>query len=130
VDAEVVQDHHGDLAAGLGTRHGAAQLGDQRGGAAALGQVEVQVAVAPVHQPKAVLLEVLAGRLHQVLPGAADPRPHPGQGRVQGDLDLVLQVQIGAAEDLQQMRQIGWPQLVGVGQGRVGQQHGGGWRHR
>ena len=38
VDAEVVQDHHGDLAAGLGACHGAAQLGAQRGGAAAVGQ--------------------------------------------------------------------------------------------
>jgi hypothetical protein len=88
----------------------------------------VQVAVAPVHQPEAVLLEVLAGRLHPPLPGAASPRPDPGQGRVQGDLDLVLEVQIRVAEQPEQARQILWDQVIS--QRRIRDQVACGWRHR
>jgi len=128
VDAEVVQDHHGELAAGAGALDGAAQLGDQRRGAAAIGQREVQVAVAPVDQPKAVSLEVLARGLHQPLASSASPRPHPRQGRVQGDLDLVLQVQVRAPKQPQQAGQVLGEQVVG--QGRIRDQVVRGWRQR
>src|SRR6266540_4781869 len=59
VDAKVVQDHHGDAAASLGAGHHAARLGAEWYGAAAVGHGPVQVPLAPVHQPKAVLLGVL-----------------------------------------------------------------------
>jgi hypothetical protein len=65
VDVKVVQDHHGDLAAGLGTCHGAAQLGAQWGGAAAVGHRPVQVAASPVDQPDAVFFAVGARGLDQ-----------------------------------------------------------------
>ena len=128
VDAEVVQDHHGDPAARAGAGHRAAQLGAQRHGAAALGQLEVQPTLAPVHQPKAVLLGVVAGRLHPPLARSAATGPHPGQGRVQGDLDLVLQVQVRTPQQPQQPRQVLREQVVG--QGRIGNQVGCGWRQR
>src|SRR6266511_1928187 len=94
VDAQVVQDHHGDLAASLGAGHRAAQLGDQRRRAAPISQLEVQPPLAPVNQPKATPLVVLAGRLDPPLAGPPGAGPHPGQGRVQGDLDLLLHVQV------------------------------------
>jgi hypothetical protein len=128
VDAKVVQDHHGDAATRAGAGHGPAQLVAERHGAAAVGQRPVQISLAPVHQPKAVLLEVLAGRLHQPLAGPAGARPHSGQGRVQGDLDLVLQVQVRVAQQLQQARQILREQVIG--QGRVGDQVHSGWRQQ
>jgi hypothetical protein len=131
VDAQVVQDHHGDAAARAGAGHGAAQLGDQRHRAAAVGHGPVQVAVAPVDQPKAALFEVLAGRLHPPLAGAAGPRPHSGQGRVQGDLDLAVQVQVRTLKQPQQPQQAG--QVLGeqlVGQRGVGDQVACGWRQR
>jgi hypothetical protein len=124
VDREVVQDHHGDAPARGRAGHGAAQLGDQRCGAAAVGQLEVQHAVAPVHQPEAILLDVGAGRLHQPLPGSAGAGPHPGQGWVQRDLDLVLQVQVRVAEQAQQAGQILGEQVLG--QGGIGDQVAGG----
>jgi hypothetical protein len=111
-----------------GACHRAAQLGDQRGGAAAVGQREVQVPVAPVDQPKAAPFEVLAGRLHQPLAGPAGTRPHPGQRRVQRDLDLVLQIQVRMREESQQARQILAEQLLS--HRRVGNQVGCGWRQR
>jgi hypothetical protein len=49
---------------------------------------------------------------------------------VQGDLDLVLQVQIRDGEQAQQPRQVLGEQLVEVGQSRIGNQLAGGWRHR
>ena len=128
VDAQVVQDHHGDPAAGLGAGHGAAQLGAQRCGAAAVGHGPVQVAVAPVDQPEAVLLGVGAWCLDPSLACSAGTGPDAGQGRVQGELDLVLQVQVGAAQQPQQAGQILGEQLVG--QGGIGDQVAGGWRHR
>jgi hypothetical protein len=133
VDARVVQDHHGDPPALPGALGGAAQLRTQRRRAAAVGQFEVQMAVAPVDQPRAVLLKavllvVLAGRLDQPLPGPASPGPDPGQGRVLGDLDLVLQVQVRALQQAQQARQVLGEQLVG--QGGIGNQSVCGWRQR
>jgi hypothetical protein len=101
-------------------------VGTQWCGAAAVGQGEVQVAVAPVDQPKAVLLGVGAGRLDPPLARAAAAGPDPGQGRVQGDLDLVLQVQVRAFQQPQQAGQILGEQVVG--QGGIGDQAGGGWR--
>jgi len=130
VDAKVVQDHHGDAPSRLGALDGAAQLVAQRGGAAAVGHRPVQLAVAPVHQPEAVLLGVGAGGLDPPGAGPASARPHPRQGRVQGDLDLVLQVQVRVAQQPQQPGQILGEQLVGVGQGGVGNQPGSGWRQR
>jgi len=47
---------------------------------------------------------------------------------MQGDLDLVLQVQVGAAQQAQQPRQILREQVIS--QGRVGNQVGSGWRQR
>jgi hypothetical protein len=128
VDAQVVQAHHGDPAAPARAGHRAAQLGAQRHRAAAVGQLEVQPTVAPVDQSEAVLLGVVAGRLDPALPSPAGTRPDPGQGRVQGDLDLVLEVQVGMFEQVQQPGQVGGDQLVG--QGWIGDQPAGGWRHR
>ena len=108
--------------------HGAAQLGAHRHRAAAVGQLEVQVAVAPVDQSKAILLGVVAGRLDPPLAGPAGAGPHPGQGRVQGDLDLVLQVQVRPAKQVQQAGQVGGDQVGG--QGRIGDQACCGWRQR
>jgi hypothetical protein len=105
-----------------------AQLVAQRRGAAAVGQRPVQVTLAPVDQPKAVLLGVVAGCLDQPLPGPAAAGPDPGQGGVQGDLDLVLQVQVRAAQQVQQPGQVGGEQLVG--QGRIRDQGVCGWRQR
>ena len=84
--------------------------------------------LAPVHQPEAVPFVVVARRLDPPLAGAAGAGPHPGQGRVQGDLDLVLQVQVRAPEQPQQARQILGEQVGG--QGRIRDQVGCGWRQR
>ena len=128
MDAKVVQDHHGDASPLPGAGYRTAQLGDQRHGAAAVGQLEVQVAVTPVDQPKAVPLVVVAGRLDPPLTGPADTGPHPGQGRVQGHFDLVLQVQVRTPKQVKQAGQILREQVLG--QGRIRDQLACGWRQR
>jgi hypothetical protein len=47
---------------------------------------------------------------------------------VQGDLDLVLQIQVRMFEQAQQARQVLGQQVLG--QGGIGDQVGCGWRHR
>ena len=128
MDAKVVQDHHGDPPTPAGALDGAAQLRTQRRGATPLGQLEVQVPLAPVHQPKAVLLGIVARGLDPPLARSAAAGPHPGQGGVQGDLDLVLQVQVRALQQPQQAGQILGHQVLG--QGRIRDQLDRGWRHR
>ena len=71
-----------------------------------VGDLPVQVPVAPVDQPKAALLGVGAGRLDPPLPGPAGAGPHPGQGGMQGDLDLAVQVQVRPFKQAQQAGQI------------------------
>jgi len=46
---------------------------------------------------------------------------------VQGDLDLAVQIQVRTAKQPQQARQILGEQVIG--QGRIRDQVGGGWRH-
>jgi hypothetical protein len=106
---------------------GAAQLGAEGRRPAALRQLPVEPAVAPVDQPEAVPLAVGARRLHQALAPAALAAPDPGQGGVQGHLHLVLQVQVGAGQQAQQALQVGRDE---VGQGRVRHQVFDGWRQR
>jgi hypothetical protein len=62
--------------------------------------------------------------------GVAAARPHPGQGRVQRELDLVLQLQVRTPKHPKQVGQVVGNQLVRVGQGRIRDQLAHGWRRR
>jgi hypothetical protein len=125
VDAQVVVQDDRRAPPRARAREERGQLVDQRLRPAAGGGQAVEEAVAPVQRAEAGHLGVLARGLDQPLAAPAPGRPHPGQRRVQGGLDLVLQVQVGPGERGQQARQVGRD----VDQGReVGEQVGDGWR--
>jgi hypothetical protein len=54
--------------------------------------------ISPVHQPKTVDLAIIARRFHQALPATPFQAPDPGEGRMKGELHLILQVEIGSRE--------------------------------
>jgi len=103
VDAQVVEQDDGHPAAGLGALYGPPELGAQGLRGALLGQSPVEPTLPPVDQPEAPLLLILPRRLHQALTPASRSAPHASQGGMEGDLHLILQVQIGAREEAEQL---------------------------
>ena len=71
------------------------------------GDPAIKPPIAPVHQPKAIDLAVIARRFHQPLPTTPFKAPDPRKGWVKGKLHLILQVEIGSREQRQEFRHIG-----------------------
>lgn len=71
------------------------------------GNPAIKPAIAPVHQPKAVDFAVVSRGFDQALPTSSFQAPDTCERGVKGKLHLILQVEIGAREELKQMGQIG-----------------------
>ena len=67
------------------------------------GDAPVKPAVAPVDEPEAIDLIVSARGFHQALSPSAFATPHPGQGRVERELDLILEIDIGVRQEVDQL---------------------------
>src|SRR5215470_5803568 len=67
VDAQVVQQHQRDAATRLRALDGSAELGAEGDGSTTRCPLPIEPAIAPVDQPEAVLLGIVAGRLDQPL---------------------------------------------------------------
>jgi hypothetical protein len=52
-------------------------------------------------------MPVIARCLDQALPTSTFMRPDTGERRVKGNLDLILQIQVGLRQNSQQSRQVG-----------------------
>lgn len=129
VDAQVVQDHDGDPAARRGARDRAAELSAEGSGAPSGCEVPVEPAVAPVHQAKADLAVVASWGLDQALTAPSGRAPDTGEGRVHGDVDFVLQVDIRSGHQFQQVQQTRVSGQQQIGQRGIGQEVGQGrWR--
>ena len=94
MDAQVVEQDHGDPSTSLGTLDRTAQLGTERDGSPTSRPRPVEPAVAPIDQSEAVLFPVIAGRLDQALPTPTFGAPDAGQGGMQGHLDFILQIDV------------------------------------
>jgi hypothetical protein len=95
VDAQVVQQHQCYPSTCLGAFDRTTQLSTEWSGPPTGRTLPVEPAVAPVNQPEAILLDIVARRLDQPLPAAALAAPDARERWVQRDFDLVLQVQVG-----------------------------------
>jgi hypothetical protein len=71
---------------------------------ASRGYSAIKPSIAPVHQPKAIDLPVIARSLDQPLVASTFETPEARQRRVKGELHLILQIEIGA----RQQREEGW----------------------
>ena len=67
----------------------------------------VEPAVTPVDQAKAIDLLVGAGRGDPALAAPPLARPDPSERGVEGDLHLILQLEVGLGEQGQQRGQVG-----------------------
>jgi hypothetical protein len=95
-------------------------------GSATGGQAALEPAVTPVDKPKAIDLVIGTGGLDQALATAALAAPDARQRRMERELDLVLEIDIGVRQQAQQ--------LVNVGRHVLQQlrfdKRGHGWRGR
>ena len=104
-----------------------AQLGTERSSSTARRTLPIEPTIPPVDQTEAILLLVIPAGLDQPLPTTTPWTPHAGQGGMQSDLDLVLQVHVGPWQQPQQPRQVFWHLIA---QQRIRQQIINRWRHR
>src|SRR5258706_14202528 len=74
---------------------------------ASRGYSAIKPSIAPVHQPKAIDLPVIARSLDQALVASTFETPKARQCRVKGKLHLILQVEVGSRQQGEQLQQIG-----------------------
>jgi len=67
----------------------------------------IKPAIAPVHQPKAVHLPVIAWSFDEPLATPTLEAPEPSEGWMKGKLHLILQIEIGSCQPGQQFGHVG-----------------------
>ena len=124
--AQVVYNHDGQTSLGARTGNRRPHLGTKDLRRAAGGEAPVKPPVAPVDEPKAIDFVIGPWSFHQALSSAAFATPHAGQRRMEGELDLVLEIDIGVWEEGQELFHIGRHVSEQIGF----DQFGHGWRGR
>ena len=104
---ESIRHHESDALATFGASHGCTHLVTEHLSCSSRRNSATLPAIAPIHQAKAVDLAVIARCLDQALPTSAEALPDTGERRVKGNLDLILQIQVGLRQQSQQSHQAG-----------------------
>ena len=104
---EIIRHHESDALATFGASHGCTHLVTEHLSCSSRRNSATLPAIAPIHQAKAVDLAVIARCLDQALPTSAFARPDTGERRVKGNLELILQIQVGLRQQSQQSWQVG-----------------------
>src|SRR6478752_3622959 len=68
------------------------------------GYSAIKPSIAPVHQPKAIDLPIITRSFDQTLATSAFEAPEARQRRMKGELHLILQIEIGARQQGEQVR--------------------------
>jgi hypothetical protein len=124
--AQIIADDEGYAPSGARPGDSSPHLGAEDIGGAAWGQPTLKPAVTPVDEPEAIDFVVGPRRFNQALAAPAFAAPDAGQGGMERQLDLILQVDIGPGQEGQQCGQIGWHVFQQIGLDKVGD----GWRRR
>jgi hypothetical protein len=104
---EIIRNHKSDAPTAFGASHRCAHLFTEHISCPSRRNSAIEPAIAPIHQTKAIDLAVIARCLDQTLPTSTFMRPDTGERRVKGNLDLILQIQVGLRQNSQQSRQVG-----------------------
>src|SRR2546429_4952602 len=107
VGPEIVGNHDGNPPALHGTSHSGPHLLAEHVSGASRSDPAIEPAIAPVHQAKAVDLAIIPRSLDQALPTSTLATPHTCEGRVKGNLHLILQIEVSAWHEREQIWQVG-----------------------
>ena len=121
----IVSNHDRHTSSLFGTSHSAPHLFTKHISSASCSNTAIEPAITPVDQAKAIDLAIIPRCFDQALPTPPLATPDARQRRMQGDLDLILQVHVGSRQQPQQPGQI-LGQLVP--QQRIRHQVVNGWR--
>ena|SRR5215831_7865433 len=122
--AQIVDKDNGVPPSGSRPRDGSADLGAKNISGPAWSQAAVKPALTPIDEAEAINFVVGPGRLDEALPASAFTTPDAGQGRMERELDLILEIEIGAWQEAQQFFKVWWHFSEEVGL----DQRGHGWR--
>lgn len=107
VNAQVVGKNQGDAPPFVGAGDEVVELAAIDVGRASQRDAVREPTVAPVNGGEADDFGTLAGGADETLTVVPFARPAPGQGRMEANVDLVLDVKIGARQEREQLRHIG-----------------------
>src|SRR5947209_3589088 len=96
VGLEIVSNHDGDPPTTFRARHSGAHLLTKHISRASRSGPAIKPALSPVHQTEAIDLAVVSRSLDQALPTPPFAAPHPREGRMKGQLDLILEIEVGS----------------------------------
>jgi hypothetical protein len=85
---------------GARPRGGGPDLGAKDIGRTSWGQTSVKPALTPVHEPEAIDFIVGAKGLHQPLAATPLATPHAREGRMECELDLILDIEVCAGQEV------------------------------
>ena len=126
MSSQVVHNYKCHASAGTRPGDGRPHLGTKDIGGASWGQAAVKPARTPIDEAEAINLVVCAGSLDQPLPATAFPAPDPREGGMKRILDLILEIEIGAWQEGQQVCHVWRHVLQEIGIDK----RGNGWRRR
>ncbi len=107
VGLEIIGNHHGHPSALLGTSHSNTHLLTKHISGASGSDPAIEPAIAPVDQTKAVDLAIISRSLDQTLPTSTFATPQAREGWVEGHLHLILQIEVSAWQQREQLWHIG-----------------------
>ena len=104
---EMVGKHHGHPSSLLGTSHSATHLLAEHISSASGSNTAIEPAITPIHQAKTIHFPIIPRRFDQALPASSFSRPNARQGRVKSYLHLILQIEVSAWQESEQISQVG-----------------------
>lgn len=107
VGLQIVGNHDGHPSTFLGTSHGDTYLLTEHIRSAPRSNSAIEPAIAPVHQAEAIDLAIVPRRFDQALPSPSFEAPDTREGRVESHLHFILQIQVSAWHQPEQIRQVG-----------------------
>jgi hypothetical protein len=102
VGLEIISNHNGYAFPLPGASYGSTHLLTEHISGASRSDSAIEPAIAPVHQTKAIDPAIIPRRFDQALPTSPLATPDAREGRMEGHLHLILQIQVCLRQECQQ----------------------------
>ena len=107
VGLQIVGNHDSHPSTLRGTSHGGTHLLTEHISGASRSNTAIEPAIAPVQQAEAIDLAIIPRRFDQALSPSPFEAPDTRERRVKGYLHFILQIQVSAWHQREQIRQVG-----------------------
>ena len=102
MSAQIVDKDEGETPTGSRPSDGSADLGAKDIRCAPWSQATIKPAFTPIDEAEAIDFIVGPGRLDEALPASAFATPEAGEGRMERERDLIVQIEISPGQEVKQ----------------------------